>query len=156
MFLFSWFVLFTREGVNSSIICSNIHSMHSLPDLHHQQWSPSVNADSTDIVRMALWECHLLFCTYWVAIHWLWIAASKSLTNYLIYKTKQSGGSIDAWGVAALTQTVLPIKAANTSIMGKCRSTALGLYKMQHPKSWMLCWPSFSDRGCDHVKIAFA
>jgi len=78
-----------------------------------------------------------------MAIHWLWIPASKSLTNYLIYKTKHCGGSSDAWGVAALTQTILPIKAANTSNMGKCHSPALGLYKMQHTKSLMLCWRSF-------------
>jgi len=91
-----------------------------------------------------------------MAIYWLWIAVSKSLTNYLIYKTKNCGASIDAWGVAALTQTILPIQAANTSNMGKCHSTALGLYKMQHTKSLTLCWRSFSDRCCDHVTIAFA
>jgi len=89
-------------------------------------------------------------------MHWLWIAASKSLTNYLIYNTKHCGGSIDAWGVVALTQTILPIKAANTSIMGQCHSTALGLCKMQHTKSLTLCWRSLSDRCCDHVTIALA
>jgi len=117
-------------------------------------WLPSVDAGLTDIVRMAPWPWHFLFCTNWLALHWLQIAASKSLPNYLIYKTNNCGGSIDAWGVVALTQTILPIKAANTSIMGKCRSTALGLYMMQHPKSFTLCWRSFSDWGCDHVAIS--
>jgi len=60
------------------------------------------------------------------------------------------------WGVTVLTNTILPIKAANTSIMDKCRSIALGLYKMQHTKLLTLCWRSFSDRCCDHVTIAFA
>jgi len=92
---------------------------------------------------MAPWPCYFLFCTLWMAIHWLWIAASKSLTNYRIYRIEHYGGSIDAWGVAALTQTILPIKAANTSNMGKCCSTALGLYKMQHTKLLTLCWHSF-------------
>jgi len=32
--------------------------------------------------------------------------------------------------------------AANTLIMGKYRSTALGLYKMQHPNSLTLSWCS--------------
>jgi len=118
-------------------------------------WWPSVDAGLTDIVRMGPWPCHFLFCAYWVVIHRLWIAASKSLTNYLIYKTKNCGGSIDAWGVVALTQTILPIKSANTSIMSKCRNIALELYKMQHPNSLTLCWRSFSDWGCDHDAISF-
>jgi len=117
-------------------------------------WWPSVHAGLMDIVRMAPWPCHFLFCAYWVAIHWLRIAASKSLPNYITYKTKNYEGSIDAWGVAALTQTILPIKTANTSIMGKCRSTALGLFKMQHPKSLTLCWRAISDWGCDHVAMS--
>jgi len=119
-------------------------------------WWSSVDAGLTDIVRMARRPCHFLFCAYWVAIHRLWIAASKLVTNYLIYKTKNCGGSIDAWGVVALTQTILHIKSANTSIMSTCRNTALGLYKMQHRKSLTLCWHSFSDWGCDHVAISFA
>ena len=119
-------------------------------------WWLSVDTALTDSIRMAPWVCYILFWAYGVAIHWLWIAVCKSLTNYLIYKTKTCGGSIDAWGVAALTQTILPIKAANTLIMGKCHSTALGLYKMQHTKSLMLCWHSCSDWGSDHVAIYFA
>jgi hypothetical protein len=119
-------------------------------------WWPSVNAELTDIVRTAPCTCHFLFCTYWMVIYWLWIPASKSLTNYLIYKTKHCGASIDAWGVAAWTETILPIKVADTSNMDKCRSTALGLYKMQHRKLLTLCWRSVSDRCCDNVTIAFA
>ena len=41
-----------------------------------------------------------------------------------------------------MTLTILPRKAANTLIMGKSRSIALGLYKMQLPKSKTLCWRS--------------
>jgi len=39
---------------------------------------------------------------------------------------------------------------------GKCGITALGLYKMQHPKLLMLCWRSFSDWGWDHLAVSFA
>ena len=60
------------------------------------------------------------------------------------------------WGVTVSTNTILPIKAANTSIMDKCRSRALGLNKMQHTKSLTLCWRSFSEWGCDHVVITIA
>jgi hypothetical protein len=121
-----------------------------------RNWWPSVEAGSTDSIRIALWVCYILFWAYRVGICWLWIAVCKSLTNYLIYKTKTCGRSVDAWGVAALRQTILPIQAANTSIMGKCHSTALGLYKMQHTKLLTLCWRSFSDWGWDHVAIYFA
>jgi len=58
--------------------------------------------------------------------------------------------------VAVSTHTILPIQAANTSIVVKCRRTAIVLYKMQHTKSLTLCWRSFSDWGCDHVAFSFA
>jgi len=58
-------------------------------------------------------------------------------------------------GVAVSTHTILPVKAANTLIMDKCRGTAFGLPKMQPTKSLTLCWRSFSDWGSDHIVIAF-
>jgi hypothetical protein len=58
------------------------------------------------------------------------------------------------WGVAVWTHTILPIKAANTSIMVKSLSTALAVYKMQHAKLLTLCWRSFADSGHDHVGIS--
>jgi hypothetical protein len=57
-------------------------------------------------------------------------------------------------GVAVSTNTILPVKAANTSIMHKCRSTTFGLPKMQPTKSLTLCWHSCSDWGSDHIAIA--
>jgi hypothetical protein len=59
------------------------------------------------------------------------------------------------WGVAVLTHTMSPIKAANTSIIDQYRSTVVGLYNVQHTESLTLCWRSFSDWGCDHVAISF-
>jgi len=59
-------------------------------------------------------------------------------------------------GEAASTLTILLIQTANTSIVDKSRSTALGWYKMQHPNSLALCWRSFSAWGCDHVAFSFA
>ena len=59
-------------------------------------------------------------------------------------------------GEATSRWTVLPTKAAKTSIMGKSHSIALGLYKMQHPKTLRLCWRSFSQWGYDHVGFSFA
>jgi len=117
---------------------------------------PSVNPGLMNSGRMPQWLYYVLFGAYGVAICWLWIAVCKSVTNYLIYKTKNYGGSIEAWGVAALTQTIWTIKAANTSIMGKCHSTALGLYTMHYTKSLTFCWRCVSDWGWDHVTISFA
>jgi len=37
---------------------------------------------------------------------------------------------------------LLSIKAANMLIMGKCCSTVLGLYRMQHSRLLTLCWRS--------------
>jgi len=45
-------------------------------------------------------------------------------------------------GVATSTLTIFPLKTANTSIMGKSHSTALGLYKMPPPKWLALGWCS--------------
>jgi len=59
-------------------------------------------------------------------------------------------------GVAISTLTIVPIKEANTSIMCKSRSIALGSYKMQHLQLLTLCWRSFSERGCDHFTFCFA
>ena len=41
-----------------------------------------------------------------------------------------------------MSRSLLLIMAANRLIMGKHRSTALGLYKMQHPQCLTLCWHS--------------
>jgi hypothetical protein len=59
-------------------------------------------------------------------------------------------------GVAVLTHTILPVKAANTSIIDKSSSTAFWLHKIQPTKSLSLCWCSFFDWGSDHVAITLA
>jgi len=55
---------------------------------------------------------------------------------------------------AMTTLIILPITAANISIMDKCRSAALGWHMMQHTQSLTLCWRSVSDWGCDHVAFS--
>ena len=75
--------------------------------------------------------------------------------------TQNRWRSVDAHfqtGAVTMSPSVLPTKAANTLIMGKCHSLALGLYKMQHPKLVMLggcsvdalsmlCWCSLSGEA---------
>jgi hypothetical protein len=156
MLFFEWFVFWTMVEVNSSIMRSNIHAIRSLTDLHHQQllmlswlWDDGYCQNGT-----VTWSLALLTM---LGGNTLVMNSSEQITYQLPYVQAQTwGGSIDAWGVAALTQTILPVKAAKSSIMGKCRSTALGLYKMQNTKSLTLCWHSFSDWGSDHVAVSCA
>ena len=45
-------------------------------------------------------------------------------------------------GVVTWTLPILTIKVGNTWIIGKCSSITRGLYKIQHWKSYTLCWCS--------------
>jgi len=119
---------------------------------------------------------HTQYCLWWLPILWLCINAVAQPLDYTRCNTQNRWRSVDNllmlcwcsvdnlltlcwrsfWGVAVSTHTILPIKAANTSIMGKCRITALGIYKVQHPTLLTLCWCSFSDGGWDHVSFSFA
>ena len=82
----------------------------------------------------------------------LCIKAVAQPLDYTRFNTQNSWCSVNAlltlcwhsfFGVATTTLTILPIKVANTSIIGKSRSIALGLYKMEHPKSLPLWWSSY-------------
>jgi hypothetical protein len=135
-----------------------------------------VDALLTLIFRVGLWPCRDHFCSEQLPIRWLWSSAVAELLDYTRCNTQNHWHSVDTlltqcwccidalltlrWrsfgGVAVLTHTILPAKAAKTSIMDKCRSTAFGLHKMQPIKSLTLCWRSFSDLGSDHFAITFA
>jgi hypothetical protein len=45
-------------------------------------------------------------------------------------------------GAVTMSHSLLPTQAANMFIKGKCCSTNLGLFKMQHPRLSTLCWRS--------------
>jgi len=135
-----------------------------------------VDALLTLIFRLGQWPCHDRFCSEWMPIRWLWGHPIAEPLDYTWSYAQNRWHSVDNlltrcwcsvdnlltlwwcsfWGVPVSTHTILPIKAANTSIMDKCRSAALGLYMVQHTKSLTLCWRSFSERSCDHVAITFA
>jgi hypothetical protein len=62
--------------------------------------------------------------------------------------TQNRWRSVDAnFQIGAVTMSLsqLPTMAANTLIVGKCCSTALESYKMQHPRLLTLCWRSVDD-----------
>jgi len=135
-----------------------------------------VDALLTLIFRLGLGPCHFFFCTQRLPIRWLWVNAVAQPLNHIRCNTRDCWRSVDTllmlcwrfvdglltlcWrslsGEATSTLTILHIKAADTSIMDKCRSATPGWYMMQHTKSLTLCWRSFSDWGCDHVAFSFA
>jgi hypothetical protein len=88
-------------------------------------------------------------------LHWI-LRWSGIDTDHVVYtgcqsldytrcNTQNHWRSADAHfqtGTVSMSLSRLLIMAANPSIMGKCRSTALALYKMQHSKLLTLCWHS--------------
>jgi len=74
------------------------------------------------ILGMGRWLCHCLFCLVKLPMHWLCIRATKSLCNYRTEKTTNRWYSVDAIspnGVVTVLLSLLPMKAANTSVMHK-------------------------------------
>ena len=128
------------------------------------------------IFILAQWPCRDRFCSERMPTLGLWLPAIALRLDFTWFNTQNRWHSVDTllmlcwcsvdnlltlcgrsfWGIAVSPHTILPIKAANTSIMGKCHITALGLYKMQHPNSLTLCSRSFSELGCDHFAVSFA
>ena len=112
-----------------------------------RNWSPSVDAGLTDIVRIGLWPCPLLYCLQWLPIHWLRVTASESLTNYRIYKTKNLWGSIDTQfqnGEVNVLLALLLIKAANMLVTHNSKYIPFQLPYLHYQNALTLCWCSFS------------
>ena len=130
----------------------------------------------TLIFLVGLWPCRDHLCSEQLPIRWLWISAAAEPLDYTRCNTQNRWHyvdtllprcwcSIDAlltlhWrslgGVAGSIHLMLPVQAAKSSLMDKCRSTAFGLLMMQPIKSFTLGWRWFSDWGSDYFAIAFA
>jgi hypothetical protein len=148
-----------------------LHSPWIIQDATHK----IVDALLTLIFKQVLWPCHYRICKDQVPIRWLWVYVVAKPLDYTWCNTQKRWHSVDTlltrwwcsvdalltlcWrsfrGVAVSTHTILPVKAANTSIMDKCRSTAFGLHMMEPTKSLTLWWRSVSDWGSDHIVIVF-
>jgi hypothetical protein len=92
-----------------------------------------------------LWHWHRPYCLESLPILWIWVKVITQPLDYIRCNTQNHWCSVDAHfqtGTVAMSRSLLHITAANTLIMGNCRSTALRLYKMQYPKSLTLCWHS--------------
>ena len=124
----------------------------------------SVDTQLTVNFWMGPWPYNFLFSQWWLVVRWLQItqvATPKVIDTLLTLCWRCADAVLTlSWcwlsGVAIWSLTILPIKAANTSIIDNSCTTAPGWHKIQHPKSLTLCWRSFSDWGCDHVAFSFA
>jgi hypothetical protein len=79
-----------------------------------------VDAPLPLMLGMGKWPCCYLFCQYKLPIRPLCITTTKSLVNYCTYKTTNWWRSSDAHvknGVVTMLLSLLPIQAANTSVM---------------------------------------
>jgi len=136
--------------------------------LYHSPWIiQDAIPNNVDALLTLCWcsvDALLMLCSrsvdvhYQVKRHWyqpyylerrailrLWITAVLQPLGDTRCNTQNRWRSVDAHfqiGAVTVSLSLLRTKAANTLIMGKCRSTALESYKMQHPRLLTLCWPS--------------
>jgi len=100
---------------------------------------------SVDAHCQVKWHQDWRFCLERQPILQLWANSVAHPLDYTRCNTQIRWRSVDAHfqtGAVTMMLFLLHIKAADTSIMGKCHSIALGLYKMQHPRLLTLCWRS--------------
>ena len=111
------------------------------------------------MLRMGQWPCCYLFCLYKRPIRQLWITMTKTLVNYRTYKTTNGLRSIDAHaenGAVTVLLSLLPIQAANWSVMHNNDQDTVELPYLQDHKSLTLRWRSCYEWCSNHVVSSFA
>jgi len=109
-------------------------------------------------LRMGRWPYCCLFCLPKLPIHRLCIGATNLLCNYRTNKTTNRWCSIDVHpqnGEVTVLLSLLPIKAASTSVIHKSDQITVYLPDLQNHKSLTLCWLSFSGCVREHVAVVF-
>jgi len=121
-----------------------------------EDWRPKIRGAPVMLIYGPLLQCRRKhFRLKRPLIVRLWINVMAQPVDFLRCKASNHCRSVDALILdteARLPQPVMPIKAANRFIMGKCRRTALGVSMMEGHKSLMLHWRSFL--GHRHIVIA--
>jgi len=105
-----------------------------------------IDAPLTLILRMGWWLCCCLCCLYTMRICRLCITATRSLFNDHPYKTTNHWRCIVAHsqhGAVTILQSLLPMKAANTSVMHNSDLITVQLPYLQDHKLLTLHWRSF-------------
>ena len=116
-----------------------------------------VDPPLTLIFRMRLLPCPFLLYLWRLPIHWSWITDSKSLSNYLAYKTRNRSRSIDSQyqNVAVtVSRSPVPIKVSYLLIMNNSKQISSQLSCLQVQKSLTLQWQWFWEWGFHRVAIA--
>ena len=111
------------------------------------------------MLRMGRWLCCYLFCQWKRPICPLRITTTKSLVNYRTYKTINRWRSIEAHAknrTVTVLLSLLPIKAANTSVMHKNDQVTCELRYLQDHKSLTLRWRACWEWGGDRIASSFA
>jgi len=124
-------------------------SLHCPICIASNSWD-SVNTQFTVNFKMGPWPYNFLFCQWWLAISWLWITVSKSLTNYLIQKAKLHWGSIDAHfqnGEATVPLAILMVRAANMLVTHNRKHIPFQSPYLHYQISLMLCWHAVKGGG---------
>jgi len=98
------------------------------------------------MLRMGRWPCCYLFCQLKLPICLLCVTTTKSVVNYRTYKTTNRWRSVDPHaenGAVTVLLSLLPIEAANTSIMHNNDQGTSELPYLQDHKLLTLHWCSF-------------
>jgi len=99
-----------------------------------------------------------LFSQWRRPILWLCRVMTKSLLNYLTYKTNSCGRTVDTDiknGAGSMWLSLLPKKPANTTLTNGRNWSPCRLLTMQDQKLLKLCWPLFCH-GCIHNIFSFS
>jgi hypothetical protein len=84
---------------------------------------------------------------------------TKTLVNYRTYKNTNHWRFVDAHaknGAVTVLVSLLPIEAANTSVMHNNDQVTGELPYLQDDKSLTLCWPTYYEWGGARVALTFA
>jgi len=126
---------------------------------NHDARPKMVDAPLTLISIIGQSACRFLFGLQRRPILSVCIKTSKSLIHYLTYKTINRWCSVDAqfqnWA-GSVSLSLLPIKAAYTSVMNVSDQTPCRVTMMQSQTLLTHCWHSFSQWGRQCVTVSFA
>jgi hypothetical protein len=102
--------------------------------------------------------CCWCFCQLWLPISHIWMSATNRNISYSWYTAKDRWRSVDAHaknGAVTVLLSLLPVKAANTTVMHNNDQVTGELPDIQDHKSLTLRWRSCLQWGGDHIVISF-
>jgi len=117
-------------------------------------WPKTVHPPLRLIVRIRQWACCCYFCIQRMPISRKWISATNRNINYAKYKGKNSWCSVDPHsksGAVLMVLSLLPIKAAITSIMNDSDEIPGELRYLQDHNHWHSIDAHFNVLSIQHL-----